>query len=83
MAKLLIKLTLQNMYEIDDELRISFKFELVPHLYRCPDGYHFDSSIRICRKKEIANCKIHQPSTTPTPRVEELGLLELLFSSLV
>ena len=67
--------TLQNFYEIDDQLKVSFNFGLVPHLYRCPDGYHFDITTRRCRRKESAKCGIDRPK----PRFEELGLLQLLF----
>merc|ERR1712173_413547 len=52
--------TLQNMYEIDDQLKVSFNFGMVPHLYKCPNGYNFDTTSRRCRKKDIAKCGINQ-----------------------
>ena len=72
----LCKKTLQNFYEIDDQLKVSFNYGMVPHLYKCPDGYHFDITSRRCRKKEMAKCGINR-STKPS--FEELGLLQLLF----
>ena len=72
----LCKETLENVYEFDKELRVSFKLKLVPLLYKCPDGYHFDIKVRRCKQKEIATCR------TPTAlksKYEDVGLLQLLF----
>ena len=68
--------TLQNMYEIDDQVKVSFNFGMVPHLYRCPNGYHFDTTSRRCRKKDIAKCGTNWSTKS---RFEDLGLLQLLF----
>ena len=71
--------TLENLYEINMKLKVSFKFELVPYLYRCPDGYYFDMKIRRCQRKDVAVCGSRFQTTTIKPTYEDVGLLQLLF----
>ena len=72
-----------NINMIEDGTGKSSK--LKPHLFKCPDGYHFDTKIRFCQRKEIATCgtlKTTSTTTTTTterPNNRDIGLFGLLF----
>ena len=72
---------LDDVYEIDRELKVSFKLKMVPHLYRCPDEYYFDINVRRCQRKEIAVCRTPIPPTKHKAKYQDVGLLQLLFLS--
>ena len=72
-----------NVNTIEDYDKESSNLQIYPHLFKCPNGYHFDIKRRFCRRENIASCgaQATTTTTTTTERAEQrdIGLFGLLF----
>ena len=69
---------------IEDGTRKFSSSKIVPHLFKCPDGYQFDITIRFCQREDIATCGVSTTTSTTTttserPNNRDIGLFGLLF----
>ena len=68
---------------IEDGSDKFYSSRVVPHLFKCPDGYQFDIKIRFCQQEETATCGASTTTTTTTtserPENRDIGLFGLLF----
>lgn len=78
----LCRKSFNNINTIEDGNGKSSDLRIDPHLFKCPNGYHFDIKIKFCQPQAIATCSVHIATTTTTtakPEARDIGLLGLLF----
>jgi hypothetical protein len=72
-----------NLNLIKGGLRKSSNLKVHPHLFKCPDGYQFDITIRFCQREERATCGVSTTTSTTTTTERsnnrDIGLFGLLF----
>lgn len=72
-----------NLNLIKDEIRKPYSLKVRPHLFKCPDGYHFDIKIQFCQREERATCGVSTTTSTTTTTERsnnrDIGLFGLLF----
>lgn len=64
--------------EITSQTGKPVEVDLIAHLFKCPNGYNFDTKIRFCQRKEDVACGQRNINKPPPPAIRDLGLLGLI-----